>query len=203
MNGFRYATSGVGAFLAMMVMACADTPRPRDATNGSPDAGPTTVPTVTLDRGPAVALPELHPWTHQVLDSASRGEPVVLMSVRTATQEGFDRIVFEFAGSRVPGFHISYIDRPVRQCASGAAVPLAGDGWLQVRLVPAYGHTEAGQPTIPDRNQDAALENVKQLAQTCDFEADVTWVAGVLSPNDYRVMRLDMPARLVVDVRHR
>jgi hypothetical protein len=145
---------------------------------------------------------KLHPWTHGVLDSAGPAGTAILTAVRTAGQDGYDRIVFEFAPGPAPGFRISYIDRPVRQCASGATVPLAGDGWLEVRLTPANGHTEAGKPTIGDRNRRLSLRNVKQLAQTCDFEADVTWVAGVLSPNDYRVMRLTGPTRLVVDIRH-
>ncbi|MBA2378972.1 MAG: hypothetical protein H0V76_05295, partial [Blastocatellia bacterium] len=44
---------------------------------------------------------------------------------------------------------------------------------------------------------------VKDLKITCDFEAEVTWVAGVASPNRYRVLELKAPTRLVVDIKHK
>jgi hypothetical protein len=125
--------------------------------------------------------------------------------VRSARHDEFDRVVFDFGADRVPGYAIAYIDRPVRHCASGAVTPLRGDAWLQIRLEPAAAHREDGTATIPAaaRVQRVSFPTVKDLALTCDFEADVTWVAGVSSPTDYRVMELTRPNRLVVDVRHR
>jgi hypothetical protein len=41
-----------------------------------------------------------------------------------------------------------------------------------------------------------------ELELTCDFEAVVTWVLGLESPNRYQVRELSNPPRLVVDVRH-
>lgn len=126
----------------------------------------------------------------------------VLRNVRAASQPGFDRVVFEFEGSVLPGYHVEYVDRPVIQCGSGEPVEVAGDGWLQVRMTPAQAHTEAGEPTVGERERRLALPVVKELQSTCDFEADVTWVLGVASPNRYRVQELSNPARLIVDVRH-
>lgn len=126
----------------------------------------------------------------------------VLRDVRAASQEGFDRVVFEFEGSAVPGYHVEYVDRPVIQCGSGEPVEVAGDGWLEVRLVPAQAHTEEGRPTAGERERRLSLPVIKELQSTCDFEAHVTWVLGVASPNRYRVQELSNPARLIVDVRH-
>ena len=56
--------------------------------------------------------------------------------------------------------------------------------------------------TVQDRNRRPNLTNLRQLVLTCDFEAQVAWVLGLGSPNPYRVMELENPARLVVDVRH-
>jgi hypothetical protein len=124
----------------------------------------------------------------------------VLDAVRTARHEGFDRVVFELS-SAVPGYHLEYVDRPVRSCGSGEPVPLPGDGWLEVRLEPAAAHTEAGSPTV-GREVAVDLANVERLVLTCDFEAIVTWVLAVGSPNEFRVSELTGPPRLVVDVRH-
>ena len=127
---------------------------------------------------------------------------VVLKEVRTARNEGFDRIVFEFAGEHLPAYSIAYIDRPVRSCGSGDTVALPGDAWLEIRLEPAAAHTEEGEPTIADRRRSPGLPVLLGLTLTCDFEAVVTWVGGVAAPNRYRVLQLTAPARLVVDVEH-
>jgi len=126
----------------------------------------------------------------------------LLTAVRAGQHEKFDRIVFEFTGDALPGYHVEYIDRPVRQCGSGEATEIAGDGWLAVRMTPAAAHTDAGKATIPFRERKLALGVALELERTCDFEAEVTWVLGVSSPNKYRVLELTKPARLVVDVKH-
>jgi hypothetical protein len=124
-----------------------------------------------------------------------------LLAVRAAKHAGFDRVVFEFRGA-VPGYHLEYIDRPVRDCGAGDPKPIAGDAWLEVRLYPAHAHEENGSPTIPERELRPELPNVLEIERTCDFEAVVTWVLGVASPKRYRVLELAEPARLVVDVAH-
>lgn len=129
-------------------------------------------------------------------------KPAVLTRVRTGKHEGFDRVVFEFAGNAVPGYHVEYVDKPVRNCGAGEVVPLAGQGFLLIRMQPAQAHTEAGVATIKDRESAPNLPIIKELKLICDFEADVQWVAGLTSPNRYRVLELSNPARLVVDVRH-
>ena len=131
------------------------------------------------------------------------GGPVLLREIRTAEQNGFDRVVFEFDGPEIPNYKIEYVDKPVYQCGSGDAVPVAGDGWLEIRFNPANAHTEAGQPTISDRERRLSLPVLKELEITCDFEAEVAAVLGVSSPNRFRVLNLSDPARVVIDVKHK
>ncbi len=127
----------------------------------------------------------------------------VLADVRTGRHNGFDRIVFEFRGDEMPGYHLEYIDKPVRACGSGNVVPLPGDGWLQVRFEPAVAHTYEGKPTLAFRELAPKLPNLLELKSTCDFEAQVEWVAGVASPNHFRVVELKAPTRLAVDIKHK
>lgn len=127
----------------------------------------------------------------------------VLVDVRTGRHNGFDRIVFEFSGSEMPGYHLEYIDKPVRACGSGNVVPLPGDGWLQVRFEPAVAHTDEGKPTLAFRELAPKLPNLLDVKSTCDFEAQVEWVAGVASPNHFRVIELKAPTRLAVDIKHK
>lgn len=130
-------------------------------------------------------------------------EPALFTDVRAGRHEGFDRVVFEFSGEELPGYHIEYIDKPVRSCGSGEVVTLAGDAWLQVRFEPANSHTEDGKPTLRFREVAPKLPIVLELKSTCDFEAQVEWVIGVASPNRYRVLELRSPTRLVVDIKHK
>jgi len=95
------------------------------------------------------------------------------------------------------------VDRPVRRCGSGEVTELAGDAWLAVSFEPAAAHDEAGHPTLTAREQQPRLPVVREIELTCDFEAVVSVVIGVASPNRFRVLELASPARLVVDVRQR
>ncbi len=155
---------------------------------------------------PGDTFPETFQGTAGIVAEERRGiEPAILQEVRTASHAGFDRVTFEFDGLNVPGYHIEYIDRPVRECGSGHTVPVAGDGWLRVRLDPARAHEfigERAETTVENRDRSYDYPVLRQLTLICDFEAQVEWVLGVSSPNSFRVLELHEPARLVVDVRH-
>lgn len=138
-----------------------------------------------------------------VFHKTYNGGPVLLREIRTAEQDGFDRVVFEFDGPEIPNYQVEYVDKPVHQCGSGDVVQVAGDGWLEIRFNPANAHTEAGQPTIAYRERSLSLPILKELEITCDFEAEVAMVLGVSSPNRYRVLNLSDPTRVVIDIKHK
>ena len=168
------------------------------AAPAEPEAKPAPAPT----GGVAPEDPKNREWTAATLklERASL-KPVTLRSVREARNEGFDRVVFEFDGTQVPGYHLEYVDKPVLHCASGNEIPVAGQGFLQVRLTPAQAH-EAGNVTVAERERKPALTALQELKLICDFEGEVTWVLGNASPRKFRVMELREPTRLVVDVQH-
>jgi hypothetical protein len=171
----------------------------------APPAEPTPAPAPAAPAPTGGVTPEdpkNREWTAATvkLERASL-KPVTLRSVREARNEGFDRVVFEFAGTQVPGYHLEYVDKPVQHCASGNEIPLAGQGFLQVRLTPAQAH-EGAEVTVAGRERKPALPVIQELKLTCDFEGEVTWVLGNASPKKFRVMELHEPTRLVVDVQH-
>lgn len=126
----------------------------------------------------------------------------VLRQVKTAPHTDFDRIVFKFDGNELPGYHIEYIDKPFRQCGSGNVVGLKGEGWLEIRFTPAQAHDENGKLNVENRRQTPNYKIFEEIEQTCDFEADVTWVIGAALPNEYSVIELKNPTRLAVDIKH-
>jgi hypothetical protein len=128
--------------------------------------------------------------------------PRILRAVRAASHPGYDRLVFEFAGDSVPGYHVEYATRPARRCGSGDPVSVAGAGRLVVRFQPARAHDERGNPTLVERDRTPALPGVKEMKLVCDFEGQVEWVIGVAAAGPYRVLETAGPGRLVLDVRH-
>lgn len=154
-----------------------------------------------LAAGGAPSSAPARSWTAGITTVERSGEPAQLADVRAARNDGHDRVVFELRGA-VPGYHVEYVDSPVRDCGAGDVRSIAGDGWLEVRLSPAVAHTEAGAPTITERERALTLPILRELELTCDFEAVVTWVLGVSSPHRYSVLELNDPPRLVVDIQH-
>lgn len=168
-----------------------DDPPKEPAPGSEPDASPDTAS--SLVRG----------WTAGIVRRGAAGPGVAFLGdLRIGRHEGYDRAVWEFEGPALPGYAIEYVDSPVRACGSGRTVELAGDGWLEVRFEPARAHTPAGEVPSGLGDREPGLPTILEARRTCDFEAVVTWVLGVASPEPYRVLELDEPARLVVDVRH-
>ncbi|MCP3136364.1 AMIN-like domain-containing (lipo)protein [Pyxidicoccus xibeiensis] len=170
--------------------------------NGTSEETPPAPPPAT-----AADLPPENPkhreWTAGNIELKRRPSlPVTLRSVRAGQHADYDRVVFEFDGEQLPGYQLEYVDKPIVQCGSGDETPVAGQGWLQVRLTPARGHDDKGQATVAQREMKPKLPVIQELERICDFEAEVTWVLGNKSPNKYRVMELKGPTRLVVDVQH-
>ncbi|MBW3573589.1 MAG: hypothetical protein KY450_01825 [Actinobacteria bacterium] len=131
-------------------------------------------------------------------------EVALLADVRVAGQQGFDRVVFEFADSQLPGYDISYLDGPAIQDGSGEEVEVAGGSALEVRLAPASGvdlRRGTFEPTYTgQRRVRGDTEVVTEVVRIGDFEANLTWVIGLDEMVPYRVEVLSNPARVVIDL---
>ncbi len=148
--------------------------------------------------GPAPAVD----WTTAASEKKRDSTPPVLVKdVRAAHNEGFDRIVFELAGDRLPGWTLAYSDEPAALCGSGDPVKLEGTERLILRLEFAQAHDEAGQVTVKDTDRRPALPALAQLRQICDFEGYVSWAFGVKGKVPFRVLELSGPPRIVVDLK--
>ena len=143
--------------------------------------------------------------TKPVTVAAKNKVTALLTSVRAARHEGYDRVVFQFSNT-LPGYDVRYIQRPVRQDASGRVVSVSGAYVVQIRMRNALDAdlTKSGAPrtyTGPTRFSPRTPE-VVQLVRTGGFEAVLTWAAGVHDRVDFRVITLKAPARLVIDFRN-
>lgn len=130
----------------------------------------------------------------------------LLKTVRVGRNAGFERIVFEFAGSSMPGYRVQWVDGPITADGSGEPVEVAGEAYLEIIMQPASGvDLSAPQLTIvydgPDRIPVAGqTQLITDLVRTGDFEAVLSWAAGTTERVPFRVLRLESPTRVVIDL---
>jgi hypothetical protein len=169
------------------------------ATSGSASttAAPTPLPTVPpsgTDPGPFSCV------DHS--GGANSGPAMRLTAVRVAHQSGFDRIVFEFAPqagatAHIPAYTVSrqasakFIKDP-----SGLPVTMRGSSGLRIVF---HGASGADSYTGP-RDITPSLPVVQEVEQLGDFEAVLSWGAGLSQASCIRTLELSTPTRLVIDV---
>ncbi len=175
---------------------------------GAP-ATPTAAPGETPEATPPVALtptPTLAPFEGTrgpVEEEARVSVPpgALLVDVRTGLQEGFDRIVFEFEEG-LPGYRIQYVAPPIRGEISGLPVEITGNAFLRVSFRSAAGFDPiTGEPTYDGPLEIATgLPSLLEAERTGDLEAVLTWVLGLAEEVDFRVLELEDPFRVAIDV---
>ncbi len=126
-----------------------------------------------------------------------------LRAIRSAAQEGFDRLVFEFDGNQVPGYSVKYDTKAVA-CGSGQDLTVfVGDGSAPAALVivdlrPATAHEDSGAPTAV-RDLRSALSTLNRAFGICDFEGVVQYAVALNAEKPFKVSTLANPPRLVID----
>jgi hypothetical protein len=169
------------------------------ATTASPSttAAPTPLPTLSpsgTDLGAFSCL--------DTSGGADSGLAMQLTAVRVAHQPGFDRIVFEFAPqaggtAHIPAYTVSrqasaqFVKDP-----SGMPVTMRGSAGLRIVFHGASGATSY----TGSRDLTPNLPVVQEVEQLGDFEAVLSWGAGMSRASCLRTLELANPIRLVIDV---
>jgi len=169
------------------------------ATSGGPSAtaAPTPLPTVPPSG--------TDPGAFSCLDhsgGANSGSAMQLTAVRVAHQPGYDRIVFEFAPqagatAHIPAYTVSrqasakFIKDP-----SGMPVTMRGSSGLRIVFHGASGATSYSG----SRDITPNLPVIQEVEQLGDFEAVLSWGAGLSQASCIRTLELSNPTRLVIDV---
>jgi len=125
---------------------------------------------------------------------------LVVTAVRAARHEGYDRVVFELAGTGTPGWSVEYVDVPSSQ-GQGAAVQLPGSAFLQVTL---QGITNPYETTAEELARGPVTVSGTDVVQGVFYDASyegssVAWV-GTSDRTPFRVYALTGPSRVVVEV---
>jgi hypothetical protein len=169
------------------------------ATSGSASttAAPTPLPTLSpsgADLGSFSCL--------DTSGGADSGLAMQLTAVRVAHQSGFDRVVFEFAAqaggtAHMPAYTVSrqasaqFVKDP-----SGMPVTMRGSAGLRIVFHGASGASSYSG----SRDLTPGLPAVQEVEQLGDFEAVLSWGAGLSRTSCLRTLELANPTRLVIDV---
>lgn len=128
--------------------------------------------------------------------SPPQRETMFLTDVEVDIEDCVEHITFKFKESESgPGYDVSYQAPEVAkiQDGSGDPVAIAGADFLVVRMFPAMtaeiDGEDVNQTYTGPRNIPAPVEArmIREVAQTGDFEAQVTWAIGLDNPHPFTV----------------
>jgi hypothetical protein len=134
---------------------------------------------------------------------ASADSFVTVTDIRTGRHNGFDRVVFDVAGTGTPGWDVRFVPE-ARSQGSGNTVPVEGDAILQVTLSGVGYPTETGidevdgSAPIPGQGTEVVTEVVWDTT----FEGTSVAFVGATERTPFRVYLLESPTRVVLDVVH-
>jgi len=127
-----------------------------------------------------------------------------ITDVRTGTHDGYDRVVFEFAGG-IPEASLERAEPPFTQDASGAPIEVQGESFLRLLLRGGTKQTDEGTSSYDGPTEfETGYPALVHLIEGGDFEAQSTWYFGLAAESCVRVLTLtdDGTARLVIDIEH-
>ena len=162
---------------------------------------PSPSPTVAPTPLPQPSTTGLGPFTcSDHSGGADTGLAMQLTDVSVAHQPSYDRIVFEFAPqagatAHLPAYTVSrqasakFVKDP-----SGQPVTLHGSAGL---LIVFHG---ANAATVTVAVVTPSLPVLEEYEPLGDFEAVLSWGAGLSQPSCIRTLELSNPTRLVIDV---
>ena len=199
----RGVTALLSTIAAIPLLAGCATDR-SDGANSAPATGETTSsPTPTSETStstnPTTDRPAFAEDTGRQSGEGSGAAGLVLIDVRVAEAEGFDRIVLEFSGTGTPGWVVNYVDEAVLD-GSGEVVALGGSATLDIYASgttwPAPDYYSGPSQFTPENGGDVSDAYVGGT-----FEGYTQVLAGIDGdPVPFRVFALTAPSRLVIDV---
>jgi len=130
-------------------------------------------------------------------------ETAILVEVRVGVhpeEGGWERIVFEFDGTQLPPAVVGYVSDPA-QCGSGQPIDIEGEMVLGVLLRDTQAHDDNGQVTVNVLEFDGPGNTIIEGVQGCDFEGHVDWFLGLKGEQNFKIVTLQNPTRLVVDIK--
>jgi hypothetical protein len=179
---------------------------PDDAGQAGPAATTTTAAATTAPAATTTTTaPAAAAWSTSTKHGPGSRQPpdgpsAKLAAVRTGSHPGYDRVVFEFEGTKVPAYRIGYVREITLGETDDQFLTLQGDALIEVTFQgTASDDYRPGTQTMPDK-LTPALPQVRQLGLAEDWEGVVRIGIGLDHRAGFRVLELTGPVRVVVDV---
>jgi hypothetical protein len=173
------------------------------ASQSEPSAAPTTAVATPVASADAVPSDDLAAFTCDLPIVESGSVPIAnITDVRVGTHDGFDRFVIEF-DQGTPELTLDRAQPPFTQDGSGLPIEVRGESFLALVLRGGTRQTDDGTSSFDGPTEwDADLPALVHAVQAGDFERQSTWYLGLAAESCVRVLLLDGPPRLVIDVEH-
>lgn len=196
---------------ATLIAACGDGAPAEEPIEVIP-AGPPARDSMSASSMDGIAAEELLlalPWTTGRMNrAATPGQAQrTIDDVLLLSGEGFDRFIVTFRSDApaFPGYTLEYVDGPAADCAadpSESSFDSSGEHYLQLRISAVRGHEDDGTNTSGPRTIRGGSQYIMAAHKTCDFEGTAEWVFDLSDQHAYRIMELQGPGRLLVDIQH-
>jgi hypothetical protein len=178
---------------------------PESPTPAAPSAPVSEPPTSTAP------VPTTEPVASEDLGAFTCDTPIVedgtvgvanIVDVRVGSHDGYDRVVFEFEQG-TPELTLDRAEPPFTADGSGLPIEVDGDSFLGLVMRGGTKQTDAGTSSY-DGSTDISADYpaLVHLIEGGDFERQSTWYLGLTGESCVRVLILDGPPRLVIDVEH-
>lgn len=201
-------TAPIMAFV--LLVACTGAPQSESQPISQPSPTPAG-PSAAASEAPASSapVPTTEPVASADLEDFTCDLPIVesgtapvanIVDLRVGTHDGYDRVVFEF-DQGTPELTLDRAEPPFTADASGLPIEVDGDSVLGLVMRGGTKQTDAGTSSY-DGPTDIApgFPTLAHLIEGGDFERQSTWYLGLTDEACARVLLLDAPPRLVIDV---
>lgn len=177
-------------------------------------ASPTpAAPSTEASAPPASAapVPTTEPVPSEDLEAFTCDLPIIedgtaavanIVDVRVGTHDGYDRVVFEF-DQGTPELTLDRAEPPFTADGSGLPIEVDGDSVLGLVMRGGTKQTDAGTSSYDGPTDiSPGFPTLVHLIEGGDFERQSTWYLGLTGEACVRVLLLEAPPRLVIDVEH-
>ena len=209
MRALSRLTALVAAFVLLAGCTGADPSASQPISQESPTpaaSAPATAPPTSS--GP---VPTTEPVPSDDLEAFTCATPIIedgtvavanIVDVRVGTHDGYDRVVFEFEQG-TPELTIDRAEPPFTADGSGLPIDVDGDSFLGLVMRGGTKQTDAGTSSYDGPTDiSPGFPALVHLIEGGDYERQSTWYLGLADESCLRVLLLDAPPRLVIDVEH-